>query len=160
MSPNVPESGKEGDGPSLEAWGRFLAATSREELMEAAKNGGPVLQKAFEEVERLNRDPATRQLAYERETGLTSHQSGSEAPHQTDWDRGRAHGRLEGLVEGRIESGVEHGAQALLDVLQVRSLVFTDDQWELILHCDDPWVLRKWLRRAVTAASTDEVFAD
>jgi hypothetical protein len=214
--PKLPK--REGQWPrgSLLAWGRFLGARSREELREATMNRDPELDKAWQEVERLSRDPATKHLAEKREIDLHMYQialGGAyregraegrakgrvegrveravdavlellEAPglslteeqrerilgckdlplllewHCRDWDEGRAQGRLEGLVEVRIESLVEQGVQSLLEVLQARRLVFTDEQWESILGCDDPSVLRKWLRRAATANSTDEVFAD
>ena len=138
--PKLPKC--EGQWPrgSLEAWGRFLGARSREELREAAMNQDPELQKAWEEVERLNRDPATKRLAQKRETDLHMYQLALGGAHR----------------EGRTERGVE----AVLEVLEARGLSVTEEQKARIVACKDLDLLRRWLRRAATAASTDEVFAE
>ena len=57
------------------------------------------------------------------------------------------------------EGQVEDRAESVLEVLQVRGLSVTDEQRVRILGCKDLPVLREWLRRAVTAASADDVFA-
>jgi len=44
--------------------------------------------------------------------------------------------------------------------LGARGLSVTEEQKARIVACKDLDLLRKWHRRAVTAASTDEVFAD
>lgn len=63
-------------------------------------------------------------------------------------DEGRAEGRAEGL------------ADAVLLVLQQRGLEVPDDARERITACDDPQLVRTWLGRAVTAASTEAIFTD
>jgi hypothetical protein len=50
-------------------------------------------------------------------------------------------------------------AQALLEVLDARGLSLTAEQRERVRSCIDFDTLKGWLRRAVTAASTDELFA-
>ncbi len=49
-------------------------------------------------------------------------------------------------------------AKALLRVLERRALAISDSQRERILACSDMATLESWLDKAVTAASTDELF--
>ncbi|GAA2503440.1 hypothetical protein GCM10010393_39880 [Streptomyces gobitricini] len=67
-------------------------------------------------------------------------------------DEGRAEGRVEGRVEGR--------AEALLIVLEQRGLGIPEETRDRITSCDDPELLRRWLARAVTAPSVEDVFAE
>jgi hypothetical protein len=62
--------------------------------------------------------------------------------------------------ESRDEGRVEDRAESVLEVLEVRGLSVTDEQRARILGCKDLEVPRGWHQRAVTAASTDDVFAD
>jgi hypothetical protein len=55
-----------------------------------------------------------------------------------------------GRAEGR--------AQAVLDVLDARSLRVSDDARARILACTDTEQLAAWVRKAVTATSVDELF--
>jgi hypothetical protein len=73
---------------------------------------------------------------------------------------GRAEGRMEGRAEGRMEGRAEALAEALLRVLRVRGLVASDEQRRRALGCADLEVLARWLDRAATAGSVDDVFAD
>ena len=61
--------------------------------------------------------------------------------------------------EGEAKGKAEGRAEALLEVLAARGLVVTDSQRERILHCTDAALLQQWLRRAVSAASSEEVLA-
>jgi post-segregation antitoxin (ccd killing protein) len=74
--------------------------------------------------------------------------------YQSDFARkyvaeGRAEGRVEGRVEGRDED--------LLTVLRVRGIAVPDAVHERILAEKDPERLKRWLEKAVTAASAVEV---
>lgn len=60
--------------------------------------------------------------------------------------------RDEGRAQGR--------AEAILIILEQRGLHVSDDARERITGCDDPEVLRRWVARAVSVSSTDEIFAD
>lgn len=71
----------------------------------------------------------------------------------------RAKGRAEGRVEGRAEGRVEGYVNAVLLVLEVRSLAVTDAERERITGCTDTGQLETWLWRVGTAASVDEVLA-
>jgi hypothetical protein len=57
-----------------------------------------------------------------------------------------------GFVEARTED--------IVTILQARGVAITDDQRKRILACGDISILDRWLDRAVTASSTDELFAD
>ena len=46
----------------------------------------------------------------------------------------------------------------MLDVLDTRGLAITDAQRDRIVNCDDLKTLSRWIRRAVTVASVDELF--
>ncbi|WP_343242209.1 hypothetical protein [Streptomyces sp. SID9727] len=58
--------------------------------------------------------------------------------------------RDEGRAEGR--------AEGLLLVLGVRGVALTDADREKITTCTDPQLLHRWLQRAATASSAEEVF--
>ena len=51
-------------------------------------------------------------------------------------------------------------AHAILRVLARRNIAVSDEQRERITACTDAEILDRWLDRAVTAASTDELFKD
>jgi hypothetical protein len=59
--------------------------------------------------------------------------------------------RDEGRAEGRAED--------IVLVLEARGLDVPDEVRERVTGCDDPGVLRRWLTRAVTVASAEEIFA-
>ncbi|WP_033319943.1 hypothetical protein [Streptomyces yerevanensis] len=72
----------------------------------------------------------------------------------------RDEGRGEGREEGRAEALVQRGAEDILLVLEARGLDVPDEIRERIAGCDDPDLLRRWLTRAVTAPSAEEIFTD
>ncbi|MCB1296994.1 MAG: hypothetical protein KDB67_20305 [Gordonia sp.] len=53
---------------------------------------------------------------------------------------------------------VEDRAEALLEVLATRSIPVTDEARRRITECTDVDQLKEWFRRAITAATVDEVF--
>jgi hypothetical protein len=57
---------------------------------------------------------------------------------------------------GRVQSS----AEAVLRVLARRGIAVSDEQRERILASSDLETLDRWLDRAITASSTDELFAD
>ncbi|MFJ5092900.1 hypothetical protein [Streptomyces sp. NPDC088557] len=67
--------------------------------------------------------------------------------------------RDEGREQGREQGRAQGSAAAILTVLEQRGLTVTDAVRERVEHCDDPDTLHRWLKRAVTAATTEEVFA-
>ena len=65
---------------------------------------------------------------------------------------GEAKGEARGKAEGRAES--------VLTVLRSRGLPVEAEHEERILACGDVEQLDRWLQRAATASSPDEIFAD
>jgi hypothetical protein len=74
---------------------------------------------------------------------------------QTEFGR-RFFGRI---ARSRAEGRAEGRAEALLDVLEERGLKVTATDRTRIFACPGPVQLRTWLRRALTAESTRQVFA-
>lgn len=62
------------------------------------------------------------------------------------------------ISEMRAKGRVEGTANAVLLVLELRGLTVIDAERERITGCTDNDQLEKWLQRAVTAASVDELF--
>ncbi|NGO45877.1 hypothetical protein [Streptomyces ureilyticus] len=62
--------------------------------------------------------------------------------------------------EIRDEGRAQRGAEDILLVLEARGLDVSDEIRERITACDDPDLLRRWLTRAVTAPSAEEIFTD
>ncbi|MGW2561111.1 hypothetical protein ACWCXB_18040 [Streptomyces sp. NPDC001514] len=58
------------------------------------------------------------------------------------------------------EIRAESRAQDILLVLERRGMDVSDEVRERITDCDDPEILRQWLGHAVTASSTEEIFAE
>ncbi|GAA5063358.1 hypothetical protein GCM10023336_42530 [Streptomyces similanensis] len=67
--------------------------------------------------------------------------------------------RDEGRTEGRAEGRTQRGAEDVLLVLETRGIDVPEDLRGRITACDDPELLRRWLARAVTAPSAQEIFA-
>lgn len=71
---------------------------------------------------------------------------------------GKAEGRAEGKAEGLAEGRAEGLAQALLTVLRQRGITATEEQRARITRCDDEATLQRWLGRALTVESLDQLF--
>ncbi|MGP9019200.1 hypothetical protein ACT1U9_12385 [Streptomyces sp. BR1] len=63
-------------------------------------------------------------------------------------------------AEGRAEGQAASRSEDILFILERRGIDVPDEAREHITTCDDLDLLRHWLDRALTASSTDEVFAD
>ena len=59
---------------------------------------------------------------------------------------------------GKKEGKAEGEAEAILLVLEARGLDVTDAERERITACTDLRQLKKWVRRAVTAEKTSDLF--
>jgi len=81
-------------------------------------------------------------------TGNYEFQSDFAKKHQA---KGRAEGRAEGHAEGE--------AKALLTVLEARGVPVPQEVRARILACTDPAQLEAWVRKSVSIASADELFA-
>ncbi len=62
--------------------------------------------------------------------------------------------------EGKVAGKAEGKAEDILFVLEQRGLDIPEEARERIAACDDLDILRRWLGRALTAASADEIFTD
>lgn len=74
-------------------------------------------------------------------------------------DFARKH-RAEGLAEGEARGEAKGEATAIVTVLDARAVVVTTEQKAQIFACTDLAILERWLRRAVSVASADELFVD
>ncbi|MDV9188527.1 hypothetical protein R6L23_09910 [Streptomyces sp. SR27] len=68
--------------------------------------------------------------------------------------------REEGRSEGKAEGRAQASADAILVVLEQRGLDVPDAVRARVTGCDDPELLHRWLTRAVTAASAEDIFTD
>jgi hypothetical protein len=71
----------------------------------------------------------------------------------------RAEGRIEGKAEGRIEGKAEGKAEALIMVLIARGVVLDSASRTRILGEHDSRQLDRWIARAATCATIDELFS-
>ncbi|WP_240135358.1 hypothetical protein [Streptomyces sp. MUM 178J] len=62
--------------------------------------------------------------------------------------------------EGREQGEVKRAAEDVLLVLEQRGLTTSDQIRERITECADPEMLSRWLIRAVTATSAEEIFEE
>jgi hypothetical protein len=65
----------------------------------------------------------------------------------------------QGKAEGEAEGEARGEAKAVLTVLKARGIVITPSQQALVKGCTSLAELDRWLERAGTANSADEVFA-
>jgi hypothetical protein len=79
--------------------------------------------------------------------------------HRRSYDRGKAEGKAEGEAEGKAEGEAKGKAEALLMFLKRRGMAITNDQQRRILACTDLATLDRWLDRAFSVASVDELVA-
>jgi predicted transposase YdaD len=71
--------------------------------------------------------------------------------HRRSYDRGKAEGEAKGEAKGK--------AEALLMFLRRRGLAMTSDQRHRIMTCTDLATLDRWLDRAFSIASVEELLA-
>ncbi|MFG2721609.1 hypothetical protein ACGFW5_25455 [Streptomyces sp. NPDC048416] len=62
--------------------------------------------------------------------------------------------------EARVEGETHRAAEDVLAVLAERGIDVPEEARERITDCDDPEILRRWLRRAVTAPTAEDIFRD
>ncbi|NUN14473.1 MAG: hypothetical protein HUU55_12655 [Myxococcales bacterium] len=73
---------------------------------------------------------------------------------------GKAEGVAEGIAKGKAEGVAEGEAKALLTILEVRGLTLTEEQQHKVTNTTDLAQLNRWLKLAVVAKTTDELFAE
>jgi predicted transposase YdaD len=72
----------------------------------------------------------------------------------------RDEGREEGREEGRAQGETRRAAKDVLTVLAARGIDVSDEARARITGSGDLDTLSRWLRRAATAPSADEIFSD
>jgi hypothetical protein len=60
--------------------------------------------------------------------------------------------------EGKLDGRTEGKAEAILDILMGRGLAVPQEVRERVLRCQDPEQLRRWLLRAITVSTPEEIF--
>ncbi|MET8777716.1 hypothetical protein ABZV58_22160 [Nocardia sp. NPDC004654] len=81
--------------------------------------------------------------------------------YQSDFARRYfAQGKKRGEAEGHKKGEAEGEVRALLTVLDARGIPVSDEARDRITACTDTDVLAEWVRRAVTVASAEELFAE
>ena len=72
----------------------------------------------------------------------------------------RAAGKEEGRAAGKEEGRAAGEATAVLTVLEARGINVADEQQARILACTELEVLDRWIRKAVTITSADDLFTE
>jgi hypothetical protein len=75
--------------------------------------------------------------------------------HRRSFDQGQAKGKAEGEAKGKAEGE----AKALMMILKRRGLAMTDEQQRQIVSCADLATLDRWLDRALSVTSVEELLA-
>jgi len=133
------------EASELEGVPRVLKGSVMGQALEEARTAGFTL----EEWESYERDKIALQDA---RGALTM-------AHRLGLERGRREGRAEGEAKGRAEGEAKGKAEAVLAVLAARGLEVTEEQRERLLSATNASVLDRWLRQAITTASTADLFS-
>lgn len=134
--------------PLLALWGRFLAATTDEELEQLAMED-PVLKQAKEALDALSADPKARIQAEMRETAFLA--------YKAELGASRREGRLEGKAEGKLEGRLEGKLEALRELLTLKFGAISPDLAERLRVATEPQ-LDAALKRVLAATNLDDVF--
>jgi len=117
----------EGDPPRLVRWGRFLAASTDDELDVLARSD-PIMKQAQQALERLSADPSTRALAEERERGLVGYRLDLAAARK----EGEAKGLRKGKAKGRKEGEAKGLREAIATACDLLGIELTQERRELL----------------------------
>jgi predicted transposase YdaD len=79
--------------------------------------------------------------------------------HRRSYDQGEAKGEAKGKVAGEAKGKAEGKAEALVMILKQRGLAMTDEQQQQLVTCTDLPTLDRWLERALSVTSLDELLA-
>lgn len=113
--PKLRTARDQNDEPSLVAWGKFLAATSDEELETLAMQN-PVLKQAKDALDRLSADDEARMRAEQREMAQISY----ELDMGVVWREGNAAGKAEGKADLVQHARAPLPPECLVNALQDR----------------------------------------
>jgi flagellar biosynthesis/type III secretory pathway protein FliH len=141
--------GRDADGPAI-ALAALAASVGLNE--ERALLYSDVILASLSEVTRAAMEELMASGNYEYQSEFAkTHQAKGRA-------EGRAEGEARGEAKGRAEGEARGEARSLLTVLDARGLVVSAEQKERITTCTDLELLGRWLRKAVTARSAEELF--
>ena len=118
----------------------------------------PEMREPVNALTQLSADDKARIAAFERECAVGGWHIIMNATREEGEAMGRAEGKAEGRAEGRAEGKAEGRAEALLAVLEARGLSLSNVQRELILATRELALLDEWLRCALGATATAEIF--
>ena len=131
----------EEDEPILALWGRFLTASTDEQLESLAMEH-PVIKQAKIALDDLSADPIARRQAEQREVALLL--------HRVDLGTAREEGRVEGRVEGKVSTLSRLLASRFGPVpATVSERLGSASELEL----------DRWLERLLSASRIEDVFA-
>ncbi|MQY04488.1 hypothetical protein [Actinomadura macrotermitis] len=72
--------------------------------------------------------------------------------------QGKAEGRREGRAQGRALGVSTSGVEAVIAILHTRGVKIVDADYMRIIDCRDLDQINSWIRRAVTAKTSEELF--
>jgi hypothetical protein len=93
-----------------------------------------------------------------RKTRLFLEEQGRKRGRVEGEARGRAKGRAEGEAKGRAEGEVKGKRDAIIALLKVRGVALSAEDRTILRTCTDAAKLDRWIIRAATASSANEVF--
>jgi flagellar biosynthesis/type III secretory pathway protein FliH len=79
--------------------------------------------------------------------------------HRRAYDQGEAKGKAKGEAKGKAKGEAKGKAKALVMFLKQRGLAMTDEQQQQLVTCTDLPTLDRWLERALSVTSLDELLA-
>lgn len=148
--PKVPAPAVTARGPdaALLRWSRFLTSDNPLELAELAAQD-PLIAMAEDRLAHVTADPATRELALERQRRL--------AGYHIEMAGARAAGIAEGRAEGEAAGHIAGQKQLLVELLEARFGVLPSAAANALDLASPEQVIR-WASRLLTAESLDELF--
>ncbi len=138
--------GLSNDEPALVNWGKFLSATSDEQLEELAMTD-PVLRQAKDALDRLSADPDARVLAEMRDMAQKSYQLDLARVHKQGKEEGKAEGKAEGYSDFLLQLlATKFGALPPAVTQRVQAATLTE--------------LQRWATRLLNTDALDAVFEE
>ena len=135
----------------LAEWGELLVSVWN------AEDGRDAMGKVVRYALLANRRTTIQDLAGVLEPMLGQ---GAREVVMTEGERLIQQGEVRGMAKGRAEGRAEGRAASVIAVLSARAMRVSDQQREHIEKCADIVTLDRWIVRAATVESVDEVFAD
>ncbi len=145
------------DEQALVRWATFLAAETDTEVESAAKED-TMIEKAKDILEFLSREPDARELARLRQEAQVWYRMDLEEERKLGREEGIKEGIIEGEARGETKGKIAAKREMLLMLLDRQGIALDEEQRRQIDSCDDAARLDEWIRAALTAQSSAEVF--